>query len=50
MQQTLTFASTPDFVASGKLLKRTTSRCPTCSARCPAEVWQTTETPSRVFL
>jgi 7,8-dihydro-6-hydroxymethylpterin dimethyltransferase len=50
MEQTPTFASTPDLVALGKLLKRTTSRCPACSSRCPAEVWQTMETPARVFL
>jgi 7,8-dihydro-6-hydroxymethylpterin dimethyltransferase len=50
MEKASTFAPAPDFAASGKLLKRTRSRCPTCSSRCPAEVWQTIENPARVFL
>ncbi|MEO7675979.1 MAG: radical SAM protein [Verrucomicrobiota bacterium] len=32
------------------MLKRTTSRCPTCHAACPAEVWRTGGIPSKVFL
>jgi len=37
------------FIAD-KLLKRTASRCPTCHAPCPAEVWRTGTIPSKVFL
>src|SRR5438132_5666580 len=37
------------FIAD-KLLKRTVSRCPTCHAPCPAEVWRTGTLPSKVFL
>src|SRR5256885_12872575 len=37
------------FIAD-KLLKRTTSRCPTCHAPCPAEVWRAGTIPSKVFL
>jgi hypothetical protein len=33
-----------------KLLKRTTSRCPSCHAPCPAEVWRTGGIPSKVLL
>ncbi|NOS70920.1 MAG: radical SAM protein [Verrucomicrobia bacterium] len=43
-----TFA--PQFDLTDKLLKRTTSRCPTCHAPCPAEVWRTSGIPSKVFL
>ena len=32
------------------LLKSTTSRCPLCHQPCPAEVWKTDESPSRVLL
>lgn len=32
------------------LLKNTTSRCPLCNVACPAGVWQTDESPSRVLL
>ena len=32
------------------LLKNTTSRCPLCHLACPAGVWQTDESPSRVLL
>jgi 7,8-dihydro-6-hydroxymethylpterin dimethyltransferase len=32
------------------LLKKTRSRCPTCHASCPAEVWRTEGTPAKVFL
>ncbi len=35
---------------SGTLLKRTISRCPVCSAPCPAEVWRTGGIPQKVFL
>ena len=31
-------------------LKQTTSRCPTCQAAVPAEVWKTTGTPAKVYL
>jgi 7,8-dihydro-6-hydroxymethylpterin dimethyltransferase len=31
-------------------LKQTVSRCPTCHADVPAEVWKTTGTPAKVFL
>jgi hypothetical protein len=31
-------------------LKATTSRCPLCHLPCPAEVWRTDESPSRVLL
>lgn len=37
-------------VASGQLLKRTTSRCPMCHAACPAEVRRIAGQPSKVFL
>jgi uncharacterized radical SAM superfamily Fe-S cluster-containing enzyme len=37
-------------VATEHLLKRTTSRCPTCHAACPAEVWHVAGKPARVFL
>ena len=33
-----------------KLLKRTTSRCPTCHVPCSAEVWRTGTLPSKVLL
>jgi uncharacterized radical SAM superfamily Fe-S cluster-containing enzyme len=33
-----------------ELLKRTTSRCPVCHSRCPAEVWRVAGTPSKVIL
>ncbi len=33
-----------------ELLKRTTSRCPTCHVPCPAEVWRTGGIPSKVML
>ena len=32
------------------LLKETTSRCPLCHSPCPARVWQTEESPSRILL
>jgi uncharacterized radical SAM superfamily Fe-S cluster-containing enzyme len=38
------------FKLTDELLKRTTSRCPTCHAPCPAEVWRTGGIPSKVFL
>ena len=38
------------FTLTDELLKRTTSRCPTCHAPCPAEVWRTGGIPSKVFL
>lgn len=31
-------------------LKQTTSRCPQCHIACPASVWKTTSTPSKVHL
>ena len=33
-----------------ELLKRTTSRCPVCQMRCPAEVWRTGGIASKIFL
>ena len=39
-----------NFIRKDELLKRTTSRCPTCQASCPAEVWRTGGIPSKVFL
>src|SRR6478672_695989 len=38
------------FPALKESLKQTTSRCPTCQAAVPAEVWKTTGTPSKVYL
>src|SRR5213593_1974037 len=38
------------FPLKDELLKRTTSRCPTCHAACPAEVWRTGGIPAKVFL
>ena len=35
---------------SETLLKRTTSRCPTCHAPCPAEVWKLSGKPQIVWL
>lgn len=32
------------------MLKRTTSRCPTCHRPCPAEVWRSGDRPARVWL
>ena len=40
----------PSFVVKDELLKRTTSRCPTCRAPCPAEVWRTGGLAPKVFL
>ena len=40
----------PAFVIKDELLKRTTSRCPTCHASCPAEVWRTGGIAPKVFL
>lgn len=37
-------------VADDRLLKRTRSRCPTCQAPCPAEVWLVGAMPAKVFL
>src|SRR5437868_9672416 len=42
--------SIPTLNLRDELLKRTTSRCPTCHAPCPAEVWRTGGIPSKVFL
>jgi uncharacterized radical SAM superfamily Fe-S cluster-containing enzyme len=39
-----------DLTVAGSRLKRTTSRCPTCHALCPAEVWCVGEKPAMVFL
>jgi uncharacterized radical SAM superfamily Fe-S cluster-containing enzyme len=36
--------------ADAQLLKRTASRCPSCQARCPAEVWREAGEPAKVFL
>ncbi len=33
-----------------QLLKRTTSRCPVCREKCPAEVWRVGGTEAKVFL
>ena len=38
------------FPSLKETLKQTTSRCPTCQAAVPAEVWKTTGTPSKVYL
>jgi len=38
------------FDLPGKLLKRTTSRCPICHTPCPAKVWRTGDIPSKVNL
>ena len=38
------------FILKDELLKRTTSRCPTCHAPCPAEVWRTGGIAPKVFL
>jgi 7,8-dihydro-6-hydroxymethylpterin dimethyltransferase len=38
------------FKLTDELLKRTTSRCTTCHAQCPAEVWRTGGIPSKVIL
>jgi uncharacterized radical SAM superfamily Fe-S cluster-containing enzyme len=43
-------SSLPRLVLIDKLLKRTTSRCLTCHAPCPAEVWRTGGIPSKVLL
>ena len=44
-------ATQPDSLTSlSDLLKRTTSRCPSCHASCLGEVWRTRENPPRVFL
>lgn len=40
----------PTLKLADELLKRTTSRCPSCQASCPAEVWRTGTIPSQVFL
>ena len=42
--------SAPPLHLRDELLKRTTSRCPTCHAPCPAEVWRTGGIPAKVFL
>jgi 7,8-dihydro-6-hydroxymethylpterin dimethyltransferase len=42
--------SSVSFDLRDKLLKRTTSRCPVCHVACPAEVWRTGESPSKVHL
>ena len=44
-----TITSTP-FKLTDELLKRTTSRCPTCHTSCPAEVWRTGGIAPKVFL
>jgi 7,8-dihydro-6-hydroxymethylpterin dimethyltransferase len=47
----MSFPFTPSTLKlTDELLKRTTSRCPTCHAPCPAEVWRTGGIPSKVFL
>jgi 7,8-dihydro-6-hydroxymethylpterin dimethyltransferase len=43
-------SSSPRLAFIDKLLKRTTSRCPTCHTSCPAEVWRTGGIPSTVLL
>jgi len=40
----------PQLKLTDELLKRTTSRCPTCHKPCPAEVWRTRGIPSKVIL
>lgn len=35
---------------SSEVLKTTTSRCPECGQTCPAAVWKSEESPTRVFL
>jgi len=40
----------PALLLADELLKRTTSRCPTCHAACPAEVWRTGGIAPKVFL
>lgn len=42
--------SAAPFQIADQLLKRTTSRCPTCHTPCPAEVWRTGGISSKVFL
>jgi 7,8-dihydro-6-hydroxymethylpterin dimethyltransferase len=42
--------SFPPLKLADELLKRTTSRCPVCHARCLAEVWRTGGIPSKVYL
>jgi 7,8-dihydro-6-hydroxymethylpterin dimethyltransferase len=44
------FFSAAKFEPHGELLKHTTSRCPICQLPCPAEVWRTSGTPSKVYL
>lgn len=39
-----------EFKLADELLKRTTSRCPSCHAPCAAEVWRTGGIPSKVIL
>ncbi|HWW02388.1 MAG TPA: radical SAM protein [Candidatus Acidoferrum sp.] len=43
-------ASAPKMNVGERLLKRTLSRCPSCHAPCPAEVWITGLTPAKVYL
>ena len=38
------------FPSLKETLKQTLSRCPTCQAEVPAEVWKTTGTPAKVYL
>lgn len=38
------------FPSLKETLKQTISRCPTCQADVPAEVWKTTGTPAKVYL
>jgi uncharacterized radical SAM superfamily Fe-S cluster-containing enzyme len=40
----------PGVTLADELLKTTTSRCPICHSKCPAEVWRTGGIASKVFL
>ena len=46
----MNFSALLNFRPAGKMLKRTTSRCPVCHEPCPAEVWRTGGIPPKVFL
>src|SRR5438046_8794737 len=52
MNNLLSAAKTPRpaFALADELLKPATSRCPTCHAPCPAEVWRVGKVPAKVFL